>query len=129
MNNSVFGKTTENFRKRIKVKLVNNTKDYKNNVSKSIFISQKIFTRNFVAIHEIQRVLTLDKLTYVGLSIFDLSKLLMYEFDYKNIKRKYNANLLFTDTDCQVSEIETNNAYEDFYGDKNLFDFSDYPQN
>ena len=100
MNNSVFGKTTENFRKRIKVKLVNNTKDYKNNVSKSIFISQKIFTRNFVAIHEIQRVLTLDKLTYVGLSIFDLSKLLMYEFDYKNIKRKYSANLLFTDTDC-----------------------------
>ena len=53
----------------------------------------------------------------------------MYEFDYKNIKRKYNANLLFIDTDCQVSEIETNNAYEDFYGDKNLFDFSDYPQN
>ena len=58
----------------------------------------------------------------MGLSVLDLSKLLMYECHYNYIKRKCNANLLFTDTD----EIEIKDVYEDFYEDKDLFDFSDY---
>ena len=45
------------------------------------------------------------------------------------MKRKYNANLLFTDTDSLVYEVETNDVYEDFYKNKNLFDFSDYLEN
>ena len=52
----------------------------------------------------------------------------MYEFHYKYIKTKYNAKLLFTDTGSLVYEIETKDVYEDFYVDKNLFDFIDYPQ-
>ena len=119
MNNSTFGKTMEKLRKRINVKLVNNAEDYKKYVSKPCFVSQKIFSKNFVAIHEIKPVLTRDKSIYVGLSILDLSKLLMYEFHYKYIKSKYNAKLLFTDTDSLIYEIE------DFYSDKNLFDFTD----
>ena len=51
MNNSVFGKTMENLKKRISVKLINNAKDYVKCISKSSFISQKIFSKNFVAIH------------------------------------------------------------------------------
>ena len=51
----------------------------------------------------------------------------MYEFHYKYIKSKY-ANLLFTDTDSLVYEIKTEDIYEDFYKNKSLFDFSDYPQ-
>ena len=82
----------------------------------------------FITIHEIKPVLTLDKPIYVGFSIFDLSKFLMYKFHYKYIKRKYNANLFFTDTDSLVHEIKTDDAYENFYGDKNLFDFSDCPK-
>ena len=45
------------------------------------------------------------------------------------MKIKYNANLLFTDTDSLVYEVETNDVYEDFYKNKNLFDFSDYLEN
>ena len=52
----------------------------------------------------------------------------MYELHYKYIKREYNAKLLFTDTDSLVYEIKTEDAYEDFYEDKILFDFSDYPR-
>ena len=52
----------------------------------------------------------------------------MYEFHYKYIKTKYNAKLLFTDRDSLVYEIETKDLYEDFYEDKGLFGFSDYPQ-
>ena len=85
MNNSNFGKTLENLRKRIKLILVNNAGDYKEYVSKQSFVSQKIFSKNFVAIHEIKPVLTLDKPIYVGFCIPDLSKLLIYVFHYKNI--------------------------------------------
>ena len=105
MNNSVFGKTVENLRKRINVKLVNNAKDYVKCIRKPTFVSQKIFNKNFVAIHEIKPVLTLNKPIYVGFSILDLSKLLMYEFHYKYIKSKFNAKLLFTDTGSLVYEI------------------------
>ena len=57
-----------------------------------------------------------------------MSKLLTYEFHYGYVKRKYNAKLLFTDTDSLVYEIKTEDVYEDFYEDKNLFDLTDYPR-
>ena len=120
MNNSVFGKTTENLRKRINVRLVDNAKDYVRYIRKPSFVSQKIFSKNFVAIHEIKPVLTLNKPIYVGLSILDLSKYLMYEFHYKYIKSEYGANLLFTDTDSLVYELKTEDVYEDYYKDKDL---------
>ena len=116
----------ENLRKRINVRLVRNAGDYKKYVSKPSFVSQKIFSKNVVAIHKTKPVLTFDKPIYVGFSILDLSTLLMYEFHYKYIKRRYDANLLFTDTDRLVYAIKTNDVYEGFYEDKNLFDFSGY---
>ena len=57
MNNSAYGKTMENLRKRINVRLVNNAKDYLKYVRKQTFISQKIFNKNFAAIHKIKPVL------------------------------------------------------------------------
>ena len=111
-----------------KVRLVNNAKNYKKYLSKPSFASHKVFNKNFLAIHEIKPVLTLDKPINVGFSILDLPKLLMYEFHYKYIKSKYNANLLFTDTNSLVYEIETEDVFENFYKNKNLFDFIDYPQ-
>ena len=56
MNNSGFGKRMENLRKRISVKLINNSKDVRC-VSKPNFLSQKIFSKHFVAIHQIKPVL------------------------------------------------------------------------
>ena len=70
MEGSVYGKTIENLRKRIHVRLVSNDKEYKNYLSKPGFVSQKKFNKKFVAIHEIKPVLTLDKPIYVGFSIF-----------------------------------------------------------
>ena len=129
MNNSVFGKTMENLRKRISAKLINNAKDYVKCISKPSFISQKIFSKNFVAIHQVKPVLILNKPIYVGLSILDSIKLLMYKFHYEYTKNNFYVKLLFTDTDSLVYENKTEDVYEDFYGDKNLFDFSDYSLN
>ena len=70
--------------------------------------------------------MTLNKPIYVGFNVLELSKLLMYEFHYKYIKNKFDVNLLFTNTDSLAYEIKTEDLYEDFYFDKNLFDFSDY---
>ena len=86
-------------------------------------------SKNFVAIHQVKPVLILNKPIYVGFSILDLSKLLMYKFHYECIKNKFDAKLLFTNTDSLIYEIKTEDVYEDFYGDKNLFDFSDYSLN
>ena len=127
MNDIVLGETMENLRKGISVKLINNAKDYVKCISKPSFVSQKIFSKNFVATQEIKPVLTLNKPIYVGFSILDLSKYLRYECHYKYIKSKFDAKLLLTSTDSLVYEIKTKDVYEDFYQDKNLFDFLDYP--
>ena len=104
----------QNLRKIINARLVNNAKKYKKYVSKPSFESQKIFSENFIAINEIRFVLTLAKPIYVGFSVLELSKYFMFDFHYNYIKRKYNAKLVFTDTDSLVYEIETNEVYEDF---------------
>ena len=91
---------------------------------------RKYLWKTFVAIDEIKSVLTIAKPIYVGFSILDLSKLLLYEFHYKYIGTKDEncANLLFADTDRLDYEIKTNDVYRDFYKNKNFFDFSDYPE-
>ena len=48
------------------------------------------------------------------------------KFHYKYIRRKFNADLLFTDIGSLIYEIKTDDVYEDFYIDKNSFGFSDY---
>ena len=60
--------------------------------------------------------------------ILDLSKVLMYEFHYYYIKNKYgnNSRLLFTDTGTLMYKIKTDNVYEDFSSDKEMFDFGSY---
>ena len=130
MNNSVFGKTMENLRKRVDVRLVTSKQKLLKLASKPTFVSSKIFNDNLVAVHKIKEMLTLNKPTYVGMCILDLSKTLMYDFHYKYIKNKYGdkAKLLFTDTDSLTYEIQAEDVYQDFWNDRHLFDNSDYPE-
>ena len=130
MNNSVFGKTMENIRKRVDVRLVTNEKKLLKMVAKPTYVSSKIFNENLVAVHKIKESLTLNRPAYVGMCILDLSKTLMYDFHYNYIKQKYGskAKLLFTDTDSLTYEIEAKDVYSDFWKDKHMFDNSDYPE-
>ena len=109
MNNSVFGKTKENLRKRADVKLITDEKRLVKLTSKPTFMTSKIFNQKLVAVHKIKETLTLNRPAYVGMCILDLSKTVMYDFHYNYIKKKYDdkAKLLFTDTDSLTCEIET----------------------
>ena len=92
MNNAVFGKTMENLRNRIDLKLVNNEKDYLKWTSKPSYMSQKIFYNDLVAIRKSKFALMLNKPAYVGMCILGLSKVLKYEFHYDYNKNKYGKD-------------------------------------
>ena len=126
MNNCIYGKSIENIRKRIDVKLVNDRSTYQKIVNKPSFVAQKIINKNFVSVHCKKEILTLNKPIYIGFCILELSKLLMYEFHYDYVLKTFDVKLLFTDTDTLVYEIRGSNIYEQCFKDKELFDFSGY---
>ena len=132
MNNSVFGKTIENIRKRQNIILVDNRAKAVKLTSRPNFDRATIFDRNLIAIHMKKTEVYFNKPVYVGQAILDLSKLLMFDFHYNYIQKKYSykrAKLLFTDTDSLMYEIHTEDFYEDISEDiRSKFDTSDYPQ-
>ena len=88
----------------------------------------EIFDENYAAIHGIKPILTLTKPIYVGFTVPDLSKWLMYDFHYNFIKKNFDAELLFTDTDSLTYEIKSEDIYEKFFKHKHFFHFHDYPE-
>ena len=135
MNNSVFGKTMENIRNRVNIKLVNTEEQFKKLTAKPNYESRKILNDNdnesLVSVHMKKTSLTMNKPVYLGMSILDLSKTLMYDFHYNYVIAKYGnkAKLLFTDTDSFLYEIQTEDFYKDISGDvKDRFDTSEYPE-
>ena len=118
----------ENLRNKADVKLVRNKKYYLKWTWKPSCIPQKIFDNDIVTIRESKITLTLNKSACVGMCILDLSKLLTYKFHHDYIKNKLsnNSRLLFTDTDSLMYEIKSEDFYEDFSKDKEMFDFKNY---
>ena len=74
MINSVYGKTMENLRKRINVRLINKTKNFLKYTRRPIYITHKIFGKGYVAIYEIKLILMLNKPIYVKFTVLELSK-------------------------------------------------------
>ena len=130
-NNAVFGKTCENMRKRVDVKLVRSHEDIKIKklIAKPSFARQKIFDNELAGLHMYKDRLVLNRPIYVGMSILDISKILMYEF-YYDMKKQYgdNINLIYTDTDSLLMEIQTPDFYQDMAKQIDLYDTSDFPK-
>ena len=119
INNSVFGKTMENIRSRVDIRLVTNEDQARKLISKPNYQHRTIFCENLIAIHMKKARLLFNKPVYLGMCILDLSKTLMYDFHYNYIKPKYSdrAKLLFTDTDSLMYEITTEDFYRDISSD------------
>lgn len=126
MNNSVFGKTMENVRKRINFRLVS-TEDQAYRVKNLSRFT--IFDDNLVGVHIQRQKIKLNKPVYLGQTILDDSKLLMYDFHYnfmlKKIERE-NMDLLFTDTDSLCYNIKKTDVFQIMKENKDYFDLSEY---
>ena len=118
----------ENLENRIDVKGLLGPKGLSQVNIKTKLHVNKTFDNDLVAIRKSKVILMLNKPAYDGMSIVDLSKLLMYEFHYGYTKNKNDNNyrLLFTDTDSLMYEIKWEDVHEDFNEHKETFHFSIY---
>ena len=89
MNNAAFGKTMENVRKHRDINLVTTEKRKNYLVSEPNYHTTKFFTDHLLVIEMKKTEILMNKPVYLGLSILELSKILMYEFWYDYVKPKY----------------------------------------
>ena len=132
MNNSVFGKTMENIRKHRDIKLVTTDKKRSKLVSEPNYHTINLISKDLSIIEMKKTKVKISKPIYLGLSILEISKTLMYEFWYDYMKPKYNDNvkLCYMDTDSFIMNIKTNYFYKDISNDvENRFDTSNYEVN
>ena len=132
MNNAVFGKTMENVRKHRDIKLVTTDKRRNQLVSEPNYHTTKWFLEKLLAIEMKKTKVKMNKPVYLGLSILEISKTLMYEFWYDYLKPKYgdNVKLCSVDTDRFIVHIKTNDFYKDIANDvEKRFDTSNYQVN
>ena len=132
MNNYLFGKTMENVRKHRDIKLVTTEEKRIKLVSEPNYHTTKQFSENLLAIEMKKTKVKMNKPVYLGMSILDISKTLMYEFWYDYVKPKYKdkAKLCYMDTDSFVINIFTEDFFEDINNDvERWFDTSNYDKN
>ena len=131
-NSSVFGKKMENVRKHRDIKLVTTEEKRNKLVSKPNYHIAKQFSENLLAIEMKKAKVKMNKPLYLGMSILDISKTLMYEFWYGYPKPKYNdkVKLCYMDVDSFVLNIFTEAFFEDINNDvERWFDTSNYDKN
>jgi hypothetical protein len=132
LNNSVFGKSIEDKKKRINFELVSNKKKMLKMVSKPNFEDRIIYRENLCAVKFKKKTVLLDKPIYIGFTVLELAKKLIFQFHYEIMKPyyKHNVRLLYTDTDSLFYEITTDDIFEDLRDERlrEHFDFSNYPR-
>ena len=132
MNNSVFRKTMENIRKHRDIKLVTTDKKRSKLISEPNYHTINLVSEA-LSITEMKKTkVRMNKPIYLGLSILEISKTLMYEFWYDYMKPKYanNVKSCYMDTDSFMINIKTNDFYKDISNDvENRFDTSNYEVN
>ena len=129
MNNAVFGKTIENIRKHRDIKLVTTDKKRSKLVSEPNYHTINYISEDLSIIEMNKTKVKMNKPIYLGLSILDISKILMHEFWYDYMKPKYidNVILCYMDTDSFIMSIKTSDFYKDISNDvEKRFDTSNY---
>ncbi|XP_065198789.1 uncharacterized protein LOC135830431 [Sycon ciliatum] len=132
MNNAVFGKTMEIVRRRVNIKLLRSReeKKIKQLVAKPTYNRHVIFNDDLVGVQSNRTKVVLNKPIYVGMSILDLSKTLMYDFYYNHLKVMYGSDvrLLYTDTESLVLHFFTDDLFDDMSEFLEKYDTSNYDQ-
>ena len=112
INNSVFEKTMENIRKHRDIKLVTTDKKRSKLVSEPNYHTINLISVDLSVIEMKTTEVKMNKPIYLGLSILEISKILMYEFWYDYMKPKYgkDVKLCYMDTDSFIMNIKTNDC-------------------
>ena len=127
MNNTVFQKTMEIVRKHRDIKLITTERRKNYLMSEANYHTTKFFTKKLLTIEMKQTQMYMNNPVYLGLSILELRKILMYEFWYDCVKQKKKAKLCYIDTDSFIVHIRTDDNYEDIAEDLEIrFDTSNY---
>ena len=125
----LFGKNMENVRKYGDIKLVTTEKRRNHLVSEPNYQTTKLFTEKLLAIEMKKTQIIMNKPAYLGLSILDPGKTVMYECWCDYVKPKYGekARLCYMDTDSFIFHVKTNDIYKDIAEDiEKRFDTSNY---
>jgi len=132
MNNAVFGKTMENVRNHVNVRLVTQWEGRRDGaealIAKSNFHSRSIFSENLIAIEMRKLEVKFNKSIYVDMCILDISKTCLYEFhhDYMSSMYRKKCKIMYTDTDSLIYHIECDDVYEIMKRDISRFDTNNY---
>ena len=132
MNNVVFGKTIENIKKHRDIKLVTTDKRRNELVSEPNYHTMNYISEDLSIIEMNRTKVKMNKPIYLGLSVLEISKLLMHEFWYDYMKPKYgnDVKLCYMDTDSFIIHIKTEDFYKDVANDvEKRFDTSNYEVN
>ena len=103
MNNSVYGKTVENLRKRIKIRIVKNSQDFIKYKSRPTWVNSCNSWK--------ENVINLKQTHILGFTVLKTSKWEIYNF-HDNLIRKFNTRLLFTDTDSSCYELDEKDSIQ-----------------
>jgi hypothetical protein len=133
-NNSLFGKTMENLRKRCNIRVVNSEERFVTYASRPTFTHFSEIDADLFLIFLLKEGTVLDRPIYIGQAVLDLSKLLMYQMYYEKLRPLAQAKggrigLLGGDTDSFFLELDGIRR-EDYLADMlrdGLFDSSNYP--
>ena len=131
MNNAIFGKSMENVLNRSNIKLINNDPEKSLKLIRQPNFQNAYQISNKLCLVESKPIKTVfNKPIYLGACFLETSKLHMYQFWYDHLKNKYDnkVELIDTDTDSFIIQVETDDIHKDMRNDKNLCDFSEYPK-
>ena len=135
MNNAFYSKTMENVRGRVNVQNCLTKEKFIKHTGSPLFANQIYIIQEdgLCLVKTNKRTVELTKPIYIGATVLDLSKLLMYKFHYQTMKFKYpQALMMKTDTDSLLYYVKTNDVYKEFKEDPTIqkqIEFSNYPKN
>lgn len=132
--NAIYGKTMENVRSRSEIHLKSSWSGRygaRKLISLPNYKRYTIFDEELIAVHMNKTYALMNKPIAIGMSILDISKVLMYDYFYNYIQKKYGSNveMLYTDTDSFILEVKTDCFYTDMLPDLDKYDTSDFPIN
>lgn len=125
MSNAVYGKTFENVRNRVDIRIVTTDNELQKLYRQPRFKEHTIIHESVVAVHMRRKSVYMNKPLYIGVAVLDISKTYMYSFYYDVLKKHADVSLAYLDTDGIIAKIEGNKDLYDIFGKPEIAKYLD----